>query len=465
MKIAAAYIRVSTGDQLEYSPDSQLKAIREYARRNELVLCDAHIYVDEGISGRTAENRPSFMRMIAAAKSPEHPFDVILLWKFSRFARNREDSIVYKSMLRRQCGVEVVSVSEQLGEDKTSILIEALLEAMDEYYSVNLGQEVTRGMAEKAERGGVVSTPPFGYFVRENVFVPDEAASPAVEMAFRDFAGGMPLSQVAQKLNMLGFTSKRGNPWQSRTVRYMLSNPVYMGLLRWTPGSTGKEIRSRGSHPPIIGEALFLSVQERLRRTKAGRRPCSRAEEPASFMLKGLVTCSDCHRTLVMSARGESLQCSGYAKGKCGRSHFISLPRLEKAVLDCIRGDFPGMTLALNIQSAANALPLPETQLLAQERKKLERIMRAYESGADTLEEYRVKKAASCDRRLQLEQLCLNANKAALNPAVYPRSLNLCAFLDDPQRGVSEKNHLLRAFVRQIIYDKEHERVALVYYF
>lgn len=76
------------------------------------------IYTDEGISGRSTK-RPTFQQMIGIAKTKPSPFDAILVWKFSRFARNREDSIVYKSMLRKQCGIEVVSISEQLSEDKT----------------------------------------------------------------------------------------------------------------------------------------------------------------------------------------------------------------------------------------------------------------------------------------------------------------------------------------------------------
>ena len=89
--------------------------------------------------------------MIAAAKQKPAPFRVILVWKFSRFARNREDSIVYKSMLRRQCGIDVISVSEPVGDDKLSVLIEAMIEAMDEYYSINLGEEARRGMKKKFE--------------------------------------------------------------------------------------------------------------------------------------------------------------------------------------------------------------------------------------------------------------------------------------------------------------------------
>ncbi|MDE6580287.1 MAG: recombinase family protein, partial [Ruminiclostridium sp.] len=97
MKIAACYIRVSTDDQLEYSPDSQLEKIREYAKRNNMILPEENIFIEEeGISGRKAAKRHEFQRMIATAKSKPKPFDTILVWKFSRFARNREDSIVYK---------------------------------------------------------------------------------------------------------------------------------------------------------------------------------------------------------------------------------------------------------------------------------------------------------------------------------------------------------------------------------
>ena len=84
----AAYIRVSTEDQLEFSPDSQLKKIREYADQHQITIPEDQIYLDEGISGRSASKRPAFMRMIASARSHPAPFQVILVWKFSRFARN-----------------------------------------------------------------------------------------------------------------------------------------------------------------------------------------------------------------------------------------------------------------------------------------------------------------------------------------------------------------------------------------
>lgn len=148
MKIAACYIRVSTDDQLEYSPDSQLSLIKKYAKDNGYILPDDYIFIEsEGISGRKADKRPSFQRMIAKAKQKPTPFETLLLWKFSRFARNREDSIVYKSMLHKQ-GINVISISEPIGDDKMSVILEAMIEAMDEYYSLNLSEEVRRGMFE-----------------------------------------------------------------------------------------------------------------------------------------------------------------------------------------------------------------------------------------------------------------------------------------------------------------------------
>ena len=188
MKTAAAYIRVSTEDQVEFSPDSQLERIREYAKRNNYILPQEFVFIDEGISGRKAEKRPQFMRMIGLAKQQPKPFDAILLWKFSRFARNREDSIVYKSMLRKQCGIDVISITENIGDDKMSVLIEALIEAMDEFYSVNLSEEVKRGMTEKARRGGVLAPPAYGYKAENGqyVIVPEEDRLPPLHRRCRD---------------------------------------------------------------------------------------------------------------------------------------------------------------------------------------------------------------------------------------------------------------------------------------
>ena len=339
MQTGAAYIRVSTEEQAEYSPDSQLGRIREYAGAHQILLPEQYIYLDEGISGRCARTRPAFMRMIAQAKEKPRPFDVILLWKFSRFARNRQDSILYKSMLRKECGIDVISITEQLSKDPTSILIEALLEAMDEYYSLNLAEEVRRGMNEKFSRGGVVSVPPFGYCMEEGQFAPDPRTAPTAAGIFRDFLSGLTSAQIAAGLNAAGIHTSRGNPFTPRAVDYILSNPVYAGKLRrrLIPGQPHMTA-VQGGHLPLVSEDDFLAVQALLAARKQSFPPYARSS-PTDFMLRGLVRCGNCGATLTQSVRGKYLQCCRYARGQCGVSHSVSLPALSRRVLEALEQD------------------------------------------------------------------------------------------------------------------------------
>ncbi len=344
MQTAAAYIRVSTEDQLEFSPDSQLKKIQEYALSHGISLPAGNVYTDEGISGRSAAKRPAFQRMIGDAKRSPRPFDVILVWKFSRFARSRQDSILYKSMLRRECGVSVVSVTEQLSDEPASILVEALLEAMDEYYSINLAQEVRRGMQEKFSRGGVVSTPPFGYRIGQNVFEPDEKTARYVPMIYQDFLAGYSCRRIAGKLNDLGVRTRRGNPFEIRTVEYILTNPVYIGKLRRRihPGDDDSPmLLTDAAHTPLVAPEIFAATEKRMAALK-GAHPRYARSAPASYLLQGLVRCSFCGAVLSRTDGGQSLQCSRYARGQCPQSHFIRLEKLRRTVLRKLADDLSG---------------------------------------------------------------------------------------------------------------------------
>ena len=100
-KTGAIYIRVSTDRQEELSPDAQRRLLLEYTKNNNIDVPAEYIFQDNGISGRKAKKRPAFQNMIALAKSKDHPIDTIIVWKFSRFARNQEESIVYKSLLKK----------------------------------------------------------------------------------------------------------------------------------------------------------------------------------------------------------------------------------------------------------------------------------------------------------------------------------------------------------------------------
>ncbi|MBO5103818.1 MAG: recombinase family protein [Ruminococcus sp.] len=475
MKTAAAYIRVSTGEQTEFSPESQLKAIRKYAKEHDMILPEEFIYTDEGISGRKAEKRPAFQQMIGTAKLKPRPFDVILLCKFSRFARNREDSIVYKSMLRKQCGIDVISVSEQIGEDKTSILIEALIEAMDEYYSLNLAEEVKRGMMEKFSRGGVVSQPPFGYSMKDGIFSPDNNAE-TVRMIFNDYLSGMGTRAIARKLNELGLCTTKGHNFENRTVEYILTNPVYIGKLRRS--KNGREPSDRfhqseentiiidGSHTPIIDSDTFERVQEKVALTKKHYPKYSR-QAPVEFMLKGLVRCSNCGATLTMQARNNGLQCHNYSRGACKVSHFIKLEKLNSLITDKIKSDFENDFFDVEIKITSQDNDNHNQNIasaVAREEKKLQRIHEAYEAGIDTLDEYkeRKEKIQSAIDRLKKQIKADIPEKS--NAELLKDKVNECMeFIDSSESSENLKNNMLRSFIEKIIFVRRSGTVEIYY--
>ena len=475
MKTAAAYIRVSTDDQVEYSPDSQLKAIRKYAKEHNMILPEEFIFVDEGISGRKAEKRPSFQRMIGTAKMHPKKFDIILLWKFSRFARNRQDSIVYKSMLRKQCGIDVISISEQLGEDNTSILIEALIEAMDEYYSLNLAEEVKRGMNEKFSRGGVVSQPPFGYKMMNGIFAPDEVNASVVQMMFNDYLSGMGTRQIASKLNYMGLRSSKGNPFENRTVEYILTNPTYLGKLRRSKifdksdrfrQSKENIVIVNGKHEPIISEDIFEKVQQKLSENKKLFKPYSR-QTPVEFMLKGMVRCDNCGATLTMLSSHKYLQCHQYAKGACKVSHSISVKKLNEAVTEKIKSDLINMAFEINVEKERPRSSSPNiTALIERENKKLLRVKEAYEAGVDTIEEYKENKTKILSKIAELEKMKDDANAmtfAENTESISGKVRSGLEILESTQTSETLKNITIRSFIDRIIFIKPKNIVEIFY--
>lgn len=147
---AAIYARVSSDSQdVDLSLSSQLKALHEYAVRNDYEV--VREFVDEAESGRTA-SRPAFKEMIALANLKETPFGAILVWKLNRFSRSRADSVTHKTLLRKK-GIQVVSINEPIDNSPVGQLIEGVIESIDEFYSANLGQDIKRGMRENASRG------------------------------------------------------------------------------------------------------------------------------------------------------------------------------------------------------------------------------------------------------------------------------------------------------------------------
>lgn len=475
VRIAAAYIRVSTDDQLEYSPDSQLKIIREYAAKNNYILPEEHIFVDEGISGRKSANRDAFQRVIALAKSPEHPIDAILLWKFSRFARNQEEAIVYKSRLQK-AGVSVVSISEPLPEGPFGSLIERIIEWEDEYYSINLAQEVRRGMTEKARRGQFQSSPSYGYRVENNMLVPVPEEAEHIREIFRRFVAGDGLFSVAKWLNSIGARTHRGNPFENRTIEYILRNPVYIGKLRWTPtGRTRRDFDNPdtlvvdSAHEPLIDMATWEAAQEQMRRVKEKWRYHGKPAGERKHWMAGIVRCASCGSTLIFAAP-HYFKCNNYVRGRCTTSQHVPIEALEQALTGKLHYDMAaGADLDFRLVQAsdgtADVLAAIRRQVSQTEKKK-ERLREAFLSGADTVEEYKAMKEAIDAHLAALRQQedALRTSCVKKTPQLLHRQLRTALdILDSPTATIAQKHDAANSIIERCTWDKSTSTLSITY--
>lgn len=463
MKTGALYIRVSTEDQAELSPDAQKRLLLDYAKKNDIIVSKNFIFA-ESVSGRHAQKRPEFQRMIATAKQPSHPIDIILVWKFSRFARNQEESIVYKSMLKKD-RVDVVSVSEPLIEGPFGSLIERIIEWMDEYYSIRLSGEVLRGMKEKALQHGYQTTPCLGYDAvgHGKPFVINEAEYAMVSYIMDLYDNqNMDETAIARRCNDLGYRTKRGNLFERRTVDRILENPFYCGTVIWNG------VEFEGAHEVRLSRERFEKRQELIASRK---RPIkARNVSTCKHWLSGLIKCSICGATLSYTGSNACpyFQCWKYAKGFHKTSVALSVKKAEEAVTDYFDQVLSGAEFSYVRKSQPKDNNDLEIERLQKELSKLEirekRIREAYESEIDTLEEYKANKERLTASRLklnsQIENLLHDQDEPEINTEEILREIkSVNDVLKNPDVSYEEKGMLIRGIVNQIIYNKEEGKM------
>ena len=216
---AVIYARYSCDNQREESIEGQLRECRAFADKKDYTLIDT--YIDRAMSAKT-DNRPEFQKMIK--DSAKGQFDVIIVWKLDRFARNRYDSAHYKAALRKN-GVKVISATEVISEGAEGIILESVLEGYAEYYSAELSEKVIRGMKENALKcqynGGFIAV---GYKVDENKhYVVDELTAPIVREAFTMYVNGRPIKDIVMYMNENGMRSSQNKPLTKTSVSAILS--------------------------------------------------------------------------------------------------------------------------------------------------------------------------------------------------------------------------------------------------
>lgn len=476
MTIAAAYIRVSTDDQLEFSPDAQLRALNEYAKKNNINIPDEFIFVDEGKSGKSVEQRPAFQKMIKIAKVKPKPFDAILVHKFDRFARNREDSIVYKSLLRKECGVKVISITEHIDDDKFSVILEAMLEAMAEYYSLNLADEVKKGMTEKAMQGGFMARPPFGYAVAEEgqppIIVKEQAE--IVKLIFDKFINvGSSYYAIVKYLNNLGIKTNTGGPFSTTRVKYILSNPFYCGTVIWNMRDSNDNYKvkeqedwiiTEGLHKPIITKEQFYAAERRMKTIKKRARPA----ELTSHYFSGLMRCGDCGGSMSFNNRknGPYFQCENYTKNSTCTSHSISAKKITEAVLENIQGvideKLPATIETIQTDTSESELLKKE---LSNIKGKLQRAKEAYINEIDTLEEYKENKELILKKKAELEEQIKSLKSVSVSETKLKENLkHLHKTILDDSISTKEKQKVIRQIIQRITFNKADRSINIRYH-
>lgn len=474
MQFGAAYIRVSTENQDEYSPEAQKRLILDYAKKHDIVINKEHIFEDIGVSGTKADKREAFQNMIGLAKSKEHPFDTILVWKFSRFARNQEESILYKSLLKRS-DVTVVSVSEPIIDGPFGSLIERILEWMDEYYSIRLSGEVKRGMMQKALAGGYNSKIPFGYIMNEDkIPIPEPDQAHIVKMIYDQYVNQKEsISNITLNLNNAGYRTAKGNKFERRIIHYILENPFYIGKIRWNyaPRARGKVkegdvIIRDGKHEPLVSQELFDKAQERIKQSYEEFHGSSRRvpSAAAKHWLSGTLKCSRCGSSLAFgNSPTKHFQCWRYNKGTCEKSSYLNAKKAEQYVLDGLKA----LLLSDSIEyEKIPAKTLDADHSLLQDRlkdiqKKEERIKRAYIDGIDSLEEYKSNKTMLEKQRNEImKQMSQNKKEQPKENESILENIKSVIDILESDSDTARRGEAIRSICRQIEYDKENDSLS-----
>ena len=255
---AVIYARYSSDSQREESIEGQLRECAAFAEKNGITVL--RHYIDRAYSAKT-DNRPEFQNMIK--DSGKRLFDIVIVWKLDRFARNRYDSARYKATLKKN-GVKVVSATEIISEGAEGIILESVLEGYAEYYSADLSEKVVRGMTDNALKckfnGG---TMPIGYVIdAEQHFRIDPLTAPFVLEAFKRYDGGETISSIMNWLNEQGLTNTRGQKMTFNSVGHILHNRRYIGEFRY------RDVIVPDGIPAIVPQDLFDRVQEKLAKNK-----------------------------------------------------------------------------------------------------------------------------------------------------------------------------------------------------
>ena len=367
------YARYSSDRQTEQSIEGQLKECYAYAKRNNYAVVSE--YIDRAISG-TTDHRPEFLRMIA--DSDKKCFQAVLVYQLDRFARNRYDSAIYKSKLKKN-GIRVLSARENISDDASGVLMEALLEGMAEYY---ISQKIRRGMDINAEKclctGGNVA---LGFYVdSEKHFQINPSTAPVVQKIFEMYVGGKTMAEIIRYLNAQHIKTSYGNEFNKNSINRILRNKRYIGVYTYR----GTEILD--GLPRIISDDLFYEAQDMMNKKKKAP---ARAKAHESYILSTKLFCGYCKSAMTgVSGKGKMgkkyfyYQCVTNRKDKSCKKRTVNKSYIEDLIITETRK----LLTRDNIDKIASEV----VQLCEQERntenlKRLKKLLKENERATENL--------------------------------------------------------------------------------
>ena len=288
---AAAYLRRSTDRQEQSIPD-QRNEIRRWAAEHGYDIIRE--YIDDAVSGTSADKRPAFQQMIADAQ--HGLFKAVIVWNSDRFSRGDVTETEHYRYVLRKAGATLLSVTEDYlaREGIDGDVLRTVKQFQNRQYSISLSQNTLRGQISSvlaASDPGRLT--PYGYdreivgpdgsllyrvrflesgdrqvFDRDGkltatyqkgqslkkpgkecrarlaLSTPERVA--AVRDAYRMCVEGMGFKGIADELNRRGILSPRGNLWCFTTIKSLLENPVYRGDIVWNRRTESKFFACRG---------------------------------------------------------------------------------------------------------------------------------------------------------------------------------------------------------------------------
>lgn len=286
-KLAVVYARYSSHNQTEQSIEGQLAAAHKYAKLKGYTI--VHEYIDRAMTGRN-DNRDDFQKMLSDTGKKQ--FGIIIVWKIDRFGRNREE-ITFNKYHCKKNGVRVEYVAENLPDSPEGVILESVLEGMAEYYSLQLSQNVKRGLLESAKKHHMIGGhEPLGYVMgKDKEFVIDPKTAPIVKLIFDMYASGSTITEIITYLNNQGYRTRAGKEFTKSSLTVVLKNEKYIGRYKYKD-----LIDDEDAIPAIIDKSVFYKVQDML---KVNRRMPSHKWNYTDYLLTDKLFCGKCGSMMV----------------------------------------------------------------------------------------------------------------------------------------------------------------------